>query len=364
MSNYGDHPTRYGKLSNEDLYSMYRESTFTKLSDDQKLDLLQETVNRDAAERGMVGAPQVTLSDLPASTGGQARNGVIEINKEMVLSGTQTTTYNGQTQVNKMSDANIQALNVAIHENIHCWQDQVIDETITIDDAAKTAEYQSNNFTESAVLQNGSYRMGSQYLKGTTSKFCYYLQSTERDAYKGAEEKTNSILQSLSEKFGTEKSFEAYQKGVELAGYDAVEKKANEFYQNPSFEKDLNQTLMNQFYGTKTQVDPKTEDAVKTEMVASYKEMHCEINTTNTMEEKGMGLHGPTTLENYNESLENNSEETLSEQSSNLHGLGEKEAGAQVSASENVGVDSSAGKDAGDSLDDSDGLDGSDDLDV
>lgn len=52
MGAYGVHPTQYGNLSNDQLYSMYRESVYSKLGESEKLDLLQETVNRAALEKG------------------------------------------------------------------------------------------------------------------------------------------------------------------------------------------------------------------------------------------------------------------------------------------------------------------------
>ena len=70
MSAYGVHPTRYGNLSNEQLYSMFRESSYSKLDESEKLDLLQETVNRDALERGEIFTPtqeQVKYTKLPYS---------------------------------------------------------------------------------------------------------------------------------------------------------------------------------------------------------------------------------------------------------------------------------------------------------
>lgn len=335
---------------------MYRESVFTNLSDDKKLDLLQETVNRDAEERGMVGAPQVTFSDLPSNVSGQASDGVIEVNREMVLNGTQTYTRDGKTMTNNVLDNNCQALNTVIHENIHCWQDQITDGTITIDDAEKAAQYQANCFTTSAVLQDGSYKMGSQYLTGKTSHHCYFFQSTERDAHKGAEEKTNSIIQSLTEKFGTEKSFQEYEKNMQANGYQAMEKEAADIYKNPNFEKDLNQTLMNQYYGTKTQVHPGTENVVKTEMIASYKDLNAQVTNTNSNTNsntntggKNMSLQGPVTLENYNESLENKGEETTTELSN------EETNENETTKEDNL--------DAEDDLDDSEDVDSGDDLD-
>ena len=226
MGAYGVHPTRYGNLSNDQLYAMFRESTYSKLEEREKLDLLQETVNRDALEKGEVGAPEVRFADLPANESGNAANGVINVNRDMAVNGTQSFEYNGQTIQHSISAYNIQSLNTVLHENIHCFQDQIIDGTITIEDAQKTAEYQANSFTSSAVLQNGRYQLGSQYLTGETANgyYCYYFQSTERDAFLGAEERTAAILSGLTEKYGTEPSFEAYAKSVESTGYHATER--------------------------------------------------------------------------------------------------------------------------------------------
>lgn len=59
MPAFEKHPTSYGKLSNEELNAMWRSSVFDKLSAQEKLELCQETVNRDSLERGMIGAPEV-----------------------------------------------------------------------------------------------------------------------------------------------------------------------------------------------------------------------------------------------------------------------------------------------------------------
>ena len=211
MGAYGVHPTRYGNLSNDQLYSMFGESTYSKLGENEKLDLLQETVNRDAMEKGMISVPEVRFADLPANESGNAANGVINVNREMAVNGTQSFEYNGQVIQHVVSDYNVQSLNTVIHENIHCLQNQIIDGTITSDDAGKTAEYQANSFTSSAVLQDGKYQLGSQYLTGETANgyFCYYFQATERDAFLGAEEKTALILNGLTKKYGTDPSFEA-----------------------------------------------------------------------------------------------------------------------------------------------------------
>lgn len=310
MGAYGVHPTRYGKLSNDQLYAMFRESIYSKLGESEKLDLLQETVNRDALEKGEVGAPEVRFADLPANESGNAANGVINVNRNMAVNGTQSFEYNGQTIQHSISDYNVQSLNTVLHENIHCFQDQIIDGTITIDDAQKTAEYQANSFTSSAVLQDGRYQLGSQYLIGETPNgyYCYYFQSTERDAFLGAEERTEAIINGLTEKYGTEPSFEAYAKSVESTGYHATEREAIERFQNPNFERDLNQTLQNQYFDTNVPVDKNTEAAVKAEMVATHKSLQQQITQANNLSAKedtkmSFDPNKPVSLEEYNATL-------------------------------------------------------------
>ncbi len=310
MGAYGVHPTRYGNLSNDQLYAMFRESTYSKLEEKEKLDLLQETVNRDALEKGEVGAPEVRFADLPANESGNAANGVINVNRNMAVNGTQSFEYNGQTIEHSISDYNVQSLNTVLHENTHCFQDQIIDGTITIEDAQKTAEYQANSFTSSAVLQDGRYQLGSQYLIGETANgyYCYYFQSTERDAFLGAEERTAAILRGLTEKYGTEPSFEAYAKSVESTGYHATEREAIERFQNPNFVRDLNQTLQNQYFGTNVPVDKNTEAAVKAEMVATYKSLQPQITQANNLSAKentkmSFDPNKPVSLEEYNATL-------------------------------------------------------------
>lgn len=310
MSVYGVHPTRYGNLNNEQLYSMFRESSYSKLDESEKLDLLQETVNRDSLERGEIGAPEVRFADLPANESGNASNGVINVNRNMAVNGVQSIEYDGQTIQHPVRAYNIETLNTVLHENIHCFQEQVIDGTINIEDIQKSAEYQSNGFTTSAVLQNGKYQLGSQYLTGETANgyYCYYFQSTERDAFLGAEEKTDTSLNNIIEKCGTEPSFEAYKKSVEITGYHATERAAIERFQNLNFERGLNQTLMNQYFGMNVPVAPNIENAVKAEMIATYQGLHQQIAQTNNLtmkEDTKMTFdpNKPVSLEEYNATL-------------------------------------------------------------
>lgn len=283
MSDYGTHPTRYGNLNDDVLYSMYRESVYNTLNEDEKLDLLQETVNRDALERSEVGTPLVQFAALPSDKAGIAANGVIQINYDMAVNGVQMIKYNEQVISHLIDDYNIQALNTAIHENVHCFRDQVIDGTISIKDNHLTAEYRANDCTLNVLWENGNLRIGSQYLTGETpgGYYLYYFQATERDAHLIAEKKTDAILQGVTAKYGSEPSFQAYERSVEAKGYQATEQEAVRLFQNENFVKDLNQTLQNYYYGTNIPVDAATESAVKTEMIESYQHMQEQLDEGN-----------------------------------------------------------------------------------
>ena len=305
MAGYGTHPTQYGNLTDSSLYAMYRTSVFSSLSETQKLDLLQETVNRDAREWKELGAPQVVFASLPPNISGTAANGIITINKEMVVEQRQSFTYQGKTVTHPLTAANLECLNTIFHENTHCWQDQIIDGTIPCQQKALLPEYQANTPTASPMLINGKYTLGSQYMTGVTPSgyYCYYFQATERDAYLAAELKTNQIQQFLTEKYGMEKSFADYQNSIRLTGYRAMEQEAIQTFQNPNFEKDVNNTLKNQFFGTNIPVNPATEQAVKKEMAATYQEYLNKSLAPSQLEDKNMPLNHSITLEEYNASL-------------------------------------------------------------
>lgn len=359
MGDYGKHPTQYENLSKDQLYSMYRESIYSRLSEQEKLDLLQETVNRDAAELGELGSPKVQFASMPANESGNAGNGIININRDLAVDGIQSVQHNGKTIQHSVKDYNIQALNTALHENAHCFQDQINDGTISSENKQLKAEYQANDFKVSAVLENGSYKLGSQYLTGETpgGYYIYYFQAAERDAYLWAEKKTAEILQNIAEKYGTEPSFSAYVKNTEVTGYHAMEQEAIQFFNNPNFVKDLNQVLMNQYFGMNKPVDPATEKAVKAEMIESYKALYPVVSQENhllTKEENGMNFDpNPVSLEEYNQTLKEFQEEQNTQ--SPINDSIEMEDDKNSTVSEREQAEESEGVDAGESCDD--GLD-------
>ena len=318
-SGFGDHPTQYARLNNDQLYAMFRESVYSRLEESEKLDLLQETVNRDALEKGMVGAPQVQFGNLPATEGGNAANGYITLNRDMATLGIQTVEYNGQVFYHQMEDYNVQALNTVLHEDEHCFQEQVINGAIIIPDTDLAKEYMANDFTYSAVLKDGTYQLGSQYVSGVTPSgyYFYYFEPTERDAYLNSENKTVAILSQITSKFGTENSFMAYENSVQMKGYQAREREATELFQNPNFVKDVSQILQNEYFKTDVPVDARTEEAMKSEMIESYRIMQLqnaaynkveadkiEANNVDSKEKTKVGFEPKSvTLDEYNQSL-------------------------------------------------------------
>lgn len=199
---------------------------------------------------------------------------------------------NGNKVSAPLEASNLRTFETVIHENIHGWEHQIADGTIPCQDPSLAVQYQVNDFIDTAVLQDGYYRMGTQYVKGVTpgGYYFYFVQATERDAQKGAEAKTAALVGSLSERFGTEKSFEAYSKDIAENGYQATLREAMQIYQNPNFEQDVNQVILNQHLGTTTAVEPNTERGMKAEMTATYQFLQESLTNTEENTPGGQGL--------------------------------------------------------------------------
>lgn len=271
---YGDHPTIYGGVSDSQLYGMYRGPVWSGLDESHRQQLLQETVNRAAAAQGQNGACRVVFADLEDGVYGAQSGSVIRLNREMFVIDTEIrqTSY-GEMRV-PLADSNMTALETALHENEHAWQNQCIRGEIT-GDPALTAQYRSNDFTTSSVTApDGSARYGSQYMYGDTGYFLYYFQSTERDAHKFSQERAVAIMESVEREHGTDPSFAEYRARLAQSGYEATLQKANSIYGTNDFERSVNHSLMNHYYHTNLPVEPGIDDAVKNDMIRTYEEMH------------------------------------------------------------------------------------------
>ena len=332
-SGYGVHPTIYGKHTNEELVSLYRESSWSTMDENSRQQLLQETVNRAAAAKGELGACEVRFADLDSSTLGQQSGCVIEINRSVFAQDKYVHEYNGHVIEERAIDSNMRALETVLHEDIHAWQNQCIDGTIQCSDANLLAEYRSNNFTVSLVPDgNGGQTLGSHYLNGMadeTGYYMYYFQSTERDAHLYSEKQTIDIMNSIQEKYGIDKSLLAYQKEVLLNGYQSTYQKGQEIFANPNFDKAINQVLSNQFYGTNVNVDKNIQAAVQKEMADSYQ---AQIRSSAEIkgEQNMCKNYTPVTIEDYDKSMRD-SVNAFYEHAMNDPSMSREEAIAQTS---------------------------------
>lgn len=281
MGNYGTHLTRFQNVSNQQLFNLYRQENWSCLKEEEKLDLYQETVNRHAAALGEKGAPRVELEDMGPFTAGSHADGVIRLNRKMLIEGLQEEQIDDMVVFYERDDANLQAMMTCFHENYHAWQDQCLDGTIRCNHEDLLRQYQANDFNLSAVRDSdGMLKVGSQYITGNRDEnyFLYYLQSTERDAHRKSEMLTLHVMEQLEQAYGTEESFQAFREDVKINGYDMTLERAKEYYQNPNIEKDVNRTLMNAYYGESQTVDPVTEAAVEKAMIQSFEDRYLDRN--------------------------------------------------------------------------------------
>lgn len=281
MGVYGNYPTQFQNISNQQLFNLYRYENWICLKEAEKLDLYQETVNRHAAALGEQGAPRVQLEDMDPFIAGSHADGIISLNKSVVIDGLQAANIDDLLIQYEGGDANMQAMMTCFHENYHAWQDQCLDGTIPCSNQDLMKQYQANDFDLSVVRDiDGTIKIGSQYISTARDEdyFLYYLQSTERDAHRKSEMLTMHVMEKLEQTYGTEDSFQAFREEMEMNGYDTTLARAKEFYMNPDIEKDINRTLMNSYYGENFQVDPLTEAAVEKAMIRSYEERYINRN--------------------------------------------------------------------------------------
>lgn len=276
---YGDHPTIYQSLSDMELYAMYRRETWLPLDETHRQHLLQETVNRAAAQNGELGSCRVVFADLAPGVAGEQSGSEIRVSREMYALDQRSGTYGGRTVTRTLESSNLDALTTVLHEDQHAYQNQIIRGEIPAPDEALRQEYTANNYDMVLLRgQDGSVQPGYTYLRGSTpgetGYLMYYFQSTERDAHRFSEEKTVWIMSELEQRFGTEPSFQAYRQDLAVNGYDATMERGRELFQNENVEQEVNQSLMNHYYGTDKPVSPQIENLVSLEMAKTYNDLH------------------------------------------------------------------------------------------
>ena len=308
---YGTRTTIYKPLSNKELFGMYRGSVWNGLKENNRQQLLQETVNRVANTMGEKGACEVRFADLPTGVYGQHFGSVIELNRQHFVHDLRgEIVYGGRKIKQKLLCSNYLALETVLHENIHAWQNQCINGTISYSNKALIDEYRANSFTRSIVAsKKGVKQWDSHYLNGETpyyGYYLYYLQSTERDAHKYSESSAMRIMEQNLKQFGSDATADDYKKEVEVNGYEATLSKAKNRFGKENIEQDINNVLKNQYYGASNKVDPTVERIVKNEMTKSYDYQHGDAHnnsvagrdSNDSIIVRGSGLEGVSIAQN------------------------------------------------------------------
>lgn len=300
INDYGRHPTIYSNLSDIELYGMYRSNTWRGLDSFERLELMQETVNRAAVEKGEIGSCEAHYAALAPQI--RADQFADKIRFDVYKFAGNDPSIDDKGNLREISPLqNVEALEAALHENEHAWQNQAMEEIIPTDDKYQIFEYKANNFTISQ-LENGN--LGHHYLGESV---LYYLQSTERDAHINSQAKTLEILEMVENAYGKEESFDTYRQVMEFEGYKAQLEEAQRVYKNPAVERDVNQVLINHYYGVNLPVDPK----VKTDVEALMeKGLYERLHNQNQVEPNQLNndiKNNPINNESLNSSHENTS---------------------------------------------------------
>lgn len=282
IQNYGQHPTRYSKQSDGEFYANFRASHWQELDNDERLDALQEAINRSAASHGEIGACRVQWGDdLSAGTYAQQGGDYITINPDRFMQRTDTD-YRGRP----MEDAGMKALEAALHEDEHAYQNQVIADVIDAPNEDLKRQYKANDVV-AIPMENGTY--GSSYLKShSVDYYMYYFQSTERDAFRNSQARSREIMREQVSLIQQEmartrdpetfvkaaqdlKAYAAYADSLASSGYYARLNEAQKLYVSESFEQDLNTALTNIYYNEKQPlVQEDMQESVAAAMKISY----------------------------------------------------------------------------------------------
>lgn len=311
--------TRYSNCSNGALSSAYTESSWMKLSEDEKLDLLQETVNREAMHNGAEPCT-VSFENMPSNTQGYQTDNKIVLNREMFVDNQITYKY-GETSIKMdMQAPNYSAYEVVLHEYRHSIQQQISDGKIDADPKTK-ARFEANNFTVTEI--NG--QRASQYMLGKTgnSYDLYYLNPTELDAHKFSQEMAMTLVDEHRMQNGEDDSILSYAKEISTNGYEARLADLKAKY-GENIDKEVEQILINKYSNTNVPVDENIEKMIINEMIASQQA----LDNANKKEINNMSsndwLDKHVTREEYNSALRNSVNSYYEHEKSNPNVLQEE----------------------------------------
>lgn len=256
--------TGYSGFSDNALTDMFRHSVWIGLDEEQRLDLLQEVVNRETVKNGGLYSCKVEFCVLPSNTAGEQRGNTICLNRQMFVENQLTEEYNGRMITYSLPDSNYNAYETVLHEHQHVKQDMIVAGLIPGDEHTKNV-YQANSFTTSTV----DGKPASQYMFGVTDYSLYYLNPTELDAYKTSQTATRHLVSSQTTQYGADYASARYLSYLSRHGYEAKLKEYRNYYGNEMVDKEVENALLNEFQKSSLPVSPDIERAVKIEMIES-----------------------------------------------------------------------------------------------
>ena len=276
MSNTLSSPyqTLYSNHSDNAFRALYHQSNWNSLSETQKVNLLQETANRAAFEKGIEPC-KVSLESMSGNTMGYQEGKSIVLNAELVNNSTLTCRYGENNITFQVPDSNYRCFETVYHENEHSFQDAVVDGRV---DAAKQekAVYEANDFSVTEI--NGE--RACQYMNAQ-SYDAYYLNPVELKAWQEGEQKAMELVSEHSAKFGEDNAISSYARHIAKDGYNAKIAMLQDKYGEDIVQQTEN-VLLNAKNGTNIPVNKDVESFIHNEMIETQKSIDNANHTENT----------------------------------------------------------------------------------
>lgn len=253
-------------VNNYSLYSRFLKDNWCNLNESERLNLLQEVADIQAYEYGGRYSVVVSFENMGNHISGYQIGNQIKLNRNMFVNDKLVESYNGRQIEFDLVDSNWQALETVLHEGRHVFQDNAVKGVVPCSKALKDV-FAANCFTVTIV----DGERASQYMLGENNYALYYLNPTELDAYRISQQKTQQIISGLQILGLEDKSIETYIRNLHNNGYEAkLDRFRNEF-DNQNVDKEVENVLVNIYYGKDTCVDKVIEGCVKRDMVDSQK---------------------------------------------------------------------------------------------
>lgn len=258
----------YSSMSDTELYGCFERNNWVNTEESQRLALLQEVADRQAAADGNTYKITVHFDDMASHTSGYQSGTHIYLNRDMYVHDINKGIYNGREITYYSTDSNWNALETVLHESRHVHQDMVAKGTVNAS-PEEVERCASNGFTVSDV----DGQRGCQYMKGETSYNLYFLNPTELDSFKTSQDKVRSVIAEQKSLGMTDASADEYLSALDKKGYEVTLNDCRNEYQCYDVDKQVEQVLKNEYYNTNVPVDSNIEQAVKNEMIVTQQHL-------------------------------------------------------------------------------------------